>query len=66
MAFRRRIKQTTPLSERLALFAEEARERAAALPPGLERDDLLRRARQAETALHVDEWIGSPGLQSPK
>jgi hypothetical protein len=27
---------------------------------------LIRRARQAETALHLNEWVNSPGLQPPK
>jgi hypothetical protein len=27
---------------------------------------LLRRARQADTAAHLDEWANSPGLQPPK
>jgi hypothetical protein len=27
---------------------------------------LLRRARQAETAAHISEWLSSPGLASPK
>jgi hypothetical protein len=26
----------------------------------------LRRARQAETASHINEWVRSPGLQAPK
>jgi hypothetical protein len=36
------------------------------LPHGHERDTLLRKARQAETASHVHEWLSSPGLQAPK
>jgi hypothetical protein len=66
MAKRRRFKQTDPLKDRFALFSEELRERAAPLPPGPEKEDLLRRARQAETATHLDEWINSSGLQPPK
>jgi hypothetical protein len=27
---------------------------------------LLRRARQAETASHINNWLNSPGLQPPK
>lgn len=66
MMKRRRIKQTLSLQDRLAAFAREARERASNLPAGLMRDDMLRRARQADTAAHLDEWINSPGLQPPK
>jgi hypothetical protein len=66
MQLRRRFKQTVSLRDRLASFANEARERASLLPPGDEKRDLLRRARQADTASHLDEWITSPGLQAPK
>ena len=49
---------------------EEARrfnELAEQQPAGtLAQDLLLRRARQAETALHINQWITSPGLTSPK
>jgi hypothetical protein len=27
---------------------------------------LMRRARQAETASHMSEWLKSPGLQPPE
>src|SRR5215475_2854507 len=65
MQHRRRLKETTPLKERLAAVAQDVRDQAAALPPGAEREDLLRRARQADTASHLDEWINSPVLQPP-
>jgi hypothetical protein len=63
---RRRFKSTDPLSVRLATFAQDARAEAAKLSPGIERDELLRKARQADTASHLDEWANSPGLQPPK
>ena len=63
---RTRIKQNLPLKERLFAFAMEVRQKAAELPAGIERDDLLRRARQADTASHLDEWVNSSGLQPPK
>lgn len=63
---RRRFKQTDPLKDRLAAFAEELREKAANLAPGTEKDDLLRRARQADTALHAEEWAYSSGLRPPE
>jgi hypothetical protein len=65
MTKRRRFKQTKTLKERLSNFARDTRERASILPAGQEKDDLLRRARQADTASHLDEWINSPGLQPP-
>ena len=66
MQHRRRFKQTTSLKERLALFAKEAKEEALSLPPGPERDALLKKASKADVAAHLDEWVNSPGLQPPK
>jgi hypothetical protein len=66
MTTRRRIKQTLPLEERLDALAKSDRERADALPPCRERDDLLLRARRAETASQLTGWLNSPGLQPPK
>lgn len=63
---RRRFNQETPLQDRLAMFAQEMREKAEQLKPGPERDDLLRRARRADTSMHLDDWAKSPGLQPPK
>jgi hypothetical protein len=65
MTTRRRFKQPQTLKIRLASFAKDARERASGLPPGPAQDDLLQKARQADTASHLDEWINSPGLQPP-
>jgi hypothetical protein len=66
MQKRRRFKQTETLEERLAKEAARLRARVLAMPPCLERDRLLRKARQAETASHINEWLRSPGLQPPK
>jgi hypothetical protein len=55
-----------PLQDRLGLHALRLKEEAQALRPGPERDAMIRRARQAETASHVDEWLSSPGLQPPR
>ena len=63
---RRRIKQTVSLKDRLASFAEELKAKASQLRPGPEQDALLKRARQADIASHIDEWASSPGLQPPR
>jgi hypothetical protein len=63
---RRRFKNTLTFPDRLAKDAERFRQEAETKPPGQERDSLLRKARQAETAAHIDQWIDSPGLQPPK
>lgn len=62
---RRVIEKLTPFQERLAKWADEVRERASQFPPGPERDALLRKARLADTALHLNEWANSTGLQAP-
>lgn len=59
-------RRSESIQQRLAAFALETRDKASVLPPGLEQQNLLRKARQAETAVYMDEWLNSPGLQSPK
>ena len=66
MQRRRRDKQTTSLQDRLASFAKELKAKANELRPGPERDAVLKRARIADTASHIDEWANSPGLRPPK
>ena len=44
MIKRRRFRQLVPFQDRLATFAQDARDEAAKLPPGIERDDMLRKA----------------------
>jgi hypothetical protein len=63
---RRRFEHTFSLEERLAEEAKVLREEAKTLPPGPERETLLRKARQDEIGAHMAEWITSPGLQPPK
>lgn len=63
---RRRFKQTKSLKERLLEEAHKLLEEARLLPHGPVRDAALRRARQAETAAHMDDWLNSPGLQPLK
>lgn len=63
---RNRFKQTDLLEERLAQEAKRLRAEAEKLKPGPKRDDLLRRAEQAETGAHISEWLRSPGLQPPR
>jgi hypothetical protein len=66
MTTRRRFTQTESFKDRLTAFAQDARDEAAKLPPCAEREDLLCKARQADTASHVDEWVNSPGLLAPR
>ena len=66
MQERRRFKQLAPLDQRMAEQAERLRKEAQGTPPGVARDKLIERARQAETASHMEEWLRSPGAQPPK
>jgi hypothetical protein len=66
MSTRRRFKQVNSLKDRLMQEAESLRQQAQQMPPGVRRDELLRKAREAETAARVDDWLASPGLQPPK
>ena len=66
MSERRRIKHFLSFNERLRMFSDQLKKQASKLRPGPEQDDLLKRARLADTASHIDEWASSPGLRSPK
>jgi len=65
MQKRRRFKQQLTLQDRLAAWSAEVREQAAKMPPGPEREALIKKARQADVASHMDDWAHSPGLQPP-
>ncbi|QDM18100.1 hypothetical protein FNL55_20430 [Tardiphaga sp. vice352] len=63
---RRRFKQFAPLDQRLSQEAERLRNEAKGTPSGIERETLIRQARQAETAAHMQEWLTLPRLQAPR
>jgi hypothetical protein len=66
MQKRRRIKHEKTFEERLAEEAHRFREAAEALPPGTAQELLLRRARQAESAAHLNQWLKAPAQQLRK
>lgn len=67
MTRRPRTVHKATFEERLADEARRFKEAAEReLPDSMARELLLRRARQAETASHMHEWLSSPGLTSPK
>jgi hypothetical protein len=66
MKVRRRVTQTLSLNDRLKMFSEQLRLAAAKLRPGPDQDALLKRARVADTASHINQWANSPGLQPPE
>jgi Mg-chelatase subunit ChlD len=65
-AKRNRRKHVKGTTERLLESATEARAQAALLPPGRLQRELLRKAREAETTAHLNDWLTSPGLRPPK
>jgi hypothetical protein len=64
---RRRVKHKETFEERLAEEAMRYQQAAEEQPVGsMARELLLRRARQAEAASHMSDWLKSPGQQSAK
>ncbi len=63
----RRFKpETVTLQDRISEWAVGVRELASNMPPGPDRDELLIKLKQAETAMHLQDWANSPGSRSPK
>jgi hypothetical protein len=62
---RRSFQQSAPLDQRLKEQAERLRKGAKGTPPGIEREKLIRQARQAETASHMQEWLSSRPPATP-
>jgi hypothetical protein len=50
------------LGERLSREAQNLLKQAEGMPPGILRDDLLRKARQVDTSQIIDR-VSSPGTQ---
>jgi hypothetical protein len=65
-AKRNRRKNTVPFDQRLQKAAIDARAAAEQLPQGEARDALLKKARQAETAYRLNEWLSLPGYHSAR
>ena len=65
MIRRRRFKQSDRLEDHLAAEAIRLHEEANTMEPGAARDDVLRKARQAETGSHMSEWLRSAAFRRP-
>jgi hypothetical protein len=52
--------------ERLAEQKARLEKKASQLKPGPERDDLLKKAQQIDTAAEINEWLNSPGRQASR
>ena len=66
MKRRRRFKQEFTLQDRIIAWAKGVRAKAAKLPSGPDRDELLKKVRQAETAMHLDDWAHASSPQLPE
>ena len=66
MIKRLRVKPPIILQDRIVAWAKDVRAQAAALPPGPERETLLKKVRQTEVALHLEVWANSHGVRPPK
>jgi hypothetical protein len=62
----RHFDQIISLEERLSKESGQLRKIAKGTPPGIERDRLLRKAKQLESTVQISEWLRSTGPQVPK
>ena len=53
---RQRSNHTVTFQDPLAAFAKDSRDKASFLPPCAGRNDLLKKARMADDAAHLDDW----------
>jgi hypothetical protein len=56
----------TTIEQKWHQQSEDAKNEAEKLPHGKEREALTRKARQLETASHINEWLSSAELRPPK
>ena len=63
---RRHFEKSSSLEDRLAAESRRLRDAAKRTDSIIERERLIRKARQAETASHISEWLRSAELQPPK
>jgi hypothetical protein len=64
MQRRRSVSHT--FEENIAAEKAKLEAQVAQLKPGPQKDALLRKIRQLDTAAHMSEWLSSPGLQPPE
>jgi hypothetical protein len=63
MQRRRHVKHQSTLQDRISAWLNEVRAQADALAPGTDREALLKKVRQAETARHLNDLANSAALQ---
>ncbi len=60
------MKEKRSIEQKWREMSEQTLEDAKKLPYGKERDRLLRKARQLQTASQINQWLASPELSPPK
>jgi hypothetical protein len=65
MAAQRSPAHSSTFEYRLAQEANSLRLQARGMPLSIRRTELLRKARQIDTAGEINKWLSSPGLQQP-
>jgi len=65
MQHRRRYVPNT-FEDQIAAEMARLEAQVAKLPSGSQKDTLLEKMSQLETASHINEWLTSPGLRPPK
>jgi hypothetical protein len=60
------MRQKMTLEQKWHQLSEAAKSEAEKLPHGKEREALVRKARQLETASHINQWLSSPELRPPE
>jgi hypothetical protein len=55
-----------PIEEKWRQQSEAAKNAAQNLPHGRERDALMKKARQLQTASQINQWLSSPELRPPE
>ena len=58
-----RTQSKPSFEQRMAQEAQRIREHIKSLPNGSERELLVRKARQLETASHISEWLTSTEIK---
>jgi hypothetical protein len=62
----RRRSQPHSFEDQISAEKIRLQEQLALTAHGPQRDALVRKIRQLETASHMSEWLRSPGLQPPQ
>lgn len=61
---RNRPKHNETFEFRLQMEAAKLRSQAEGMPAGIRRDELLQKARQADAAVQMNQWLAPPSLRS--